>query len=242
MCPTNVQAVEQLYRIQTDYRPSDAVRKQLQEKSLIMVIGAACEGKSTVIAEVVRQDPRFGIAGSFTTRDPRPDDIEKPYTYYPHTDDGLAQLFSRIGHRQVVSYAVHPFSKHIYGTELTDYPKAYSLLDTIATSVAGFREYGFNATEAVTIITTAEKWLARFNERFPEGHPQRAARRDEAIQSFSWSLEQTDTDHFWVDNSGDTPEKAAQTIIQIALGKSKGDPEARRLCEESLAAAQKMTA
>jgi guanylate kinase len=239
---STAQALDQLYKIQNHYVPNDTVREQLSTKTLTMVVGAACEGKSTVIAELVRQDNRFAIAGSFTTRDPRPDDVEKPYTYYPNTEEGLAQLFSRIGRREVVQFAVHPFSKHMYGTEITDYSKAYNVLDTFAGVVAGFREYGFKATHAVSIVTEPQAWVARFNERFPLGHPQRAGRRDEAIQSFEWSLAQTDSYHAFVENIAGKPEIAAQNIIDVTFGRPYDSDGARQLCQASLELARDMKA
>ncbi len=238
MIASTLQSLEQLYKIQNDYRPSNIIRQQLADKELTMVVGAAGEGKSTVLAKVVTLDERFAVAGSFTTRDPRPDDPVNNYKYYPNTEEGITQLFSLIGHREAVQFAVHPASKHLYGSTLENYPKQYNVRDTMAATVAGFRQYGFKATHTVTIITEPAAWLERFTARFPLGHPQRAGRRDEAIVSFKWSLAQIGDSHTFIENVAGKPEIAAQIIIDYTFGKPYDGASARQLCEVSLAVAR----
>ena len=234
------QLLQKLFQVQNTYQPAPAIIAQLSSKSLLMFVGATCVGKNTVMQSVAGSDPRFGVSGTFTTRPPREDDNPKVYTYYEHSDEGLEPILSRIAKREVVNYAINPHSLLLYGTELSDYPYEYNLKDIFSSAITGFRQLGFKQTLAVTVITQPEIWLQRFEARFPVGHPQREARRDEAIDSFSWSLGQTGADHLWVENIDGQPELAAQLVLDACLQGGTGQPEARKLAEASLEAAEQI--
>lgn len=233
--------LDALYAAQGSYQPNGDIKAALRSKVMLMFIGATCEGKNTVMSAVSKLDPEFQIVGTFTSREPRDSDIT-PYTYYENTDKGLQPLLDRIDRREVVQYAVNPHAHLIYGSELSDYFSTYNLGDVFASAVSSFRQLGFQKALAITVITEPSVWLQRFDERFPHGHPQRIARRDEAIDSFTWSLSQATSDHFWVENIDGKPETAAAKAIEIARGISPGQPEARELAEASLKAAQSIAA
>ena len=235
------QLLEKLHRVQNTYQPAPAITAQLSAKTLLMFVGATCVGKNTVMQSLAQGDPRFGIAGTFTSRPARDDDNLKTYTYYEHSDEGLEPILERIAERQVLQYAINPHSLFVYGSEVKDYGAAFNLADVFSGAVEGFQQLGFKQTMAFTIITQPDVWLRRFETRFPLGHPQRAARRDEAIDSFGWSLAQTDPEHFWVENVDGQPGLAAETIKAIALGQSQGQPDARALAEACLKAARSIT-
>ena len=232
--------VDRLRQLQNTYLPSDDIRAVLQHKSLVMLVGATCQGKSTVIQAATTLDQRFGMAGNLTTRPPREDDGTL-YTYYDYTDEGLQKLFTKIENHELVQYAFNT-TGHIYGSELAHYSYEYNLKDVLASAVDSFRRLGFGSTKAVTVISDPGAWLARFNDRFPPGNIYRVARRDEAIQSFMWSLAQPSGTHGWVENIDGQPEKAGQTVIDIALNNGTDDSHARALAEQSLAIAHGITA
>lgn len=230
-------ALQQLAASESSYRPDPAIARQLADKTIIMLVGATCEGKSTLMREAARLNPRFGLCGTFTTRQPR--DSDGPhYTYYDYTDEGLKPLFAKVQAGTLVQCTVN-FNLQVYGSELKDYTYEYNLLDVFSSAVPGFQKLGFGKLYTTTIVSRPEAWLKRFEERFPRGHEQRAARRDEAIESFRWSLAQT-TGHFWIENIENDPRAGAQAIIDIVLAGGQGNPTARKLCEQSLALAGKI--
>jgi guanylate kinase len=236
LSPETTAKLDTLYREQNTYRPNSGIEQVLRGKEILMFVGATCEGKNTIMEAVAEQDPRFKIVGTLTSRDPRDSDTT-PYTYYPHTDEGLRELLARIDRHDVVQYAINPHTHHIYGSELDDYFSEYNMGDVFASAVEGFRQLGFRRALAFTIITAPDPWLHRFNDRFPLGHPLRAARRDEAVESFQWSLAQAGANHYWIENTDGRPEIAAAEIIQVASHASNGMPSARVLAEASLKAA-----
>lgn len=243
LSPETIAKLQELRSQQTSYEQRPEDKKKLADRTVLAFVGAACEGKNTLMDATVAHDKRFHVIGTVTTRAPRESDEGLPYTYYEHTDTGLRTLFQDIGDHKLVQYFVAkqaPF--HVYGSDTCDYPGEYNVGDYFAHSIADMRTRGFKKVIALTVITRPEVWLKRFEERFPPGHELRTYRRDEAIESFEWSLAQpADGNHFWVENSGD-PEAAAQTIVNIALGKSKGNPKAAELCRDSLDVAKRMTA
>ncbi len=243
MSPQTIAQLADLRSRQAAYQQRPADKQKLANRTVLAFVGAACEGKNTLMDAVVALDKRFHVIGTVTSRAPRESDEGLPYTYYEHTDAGLQSLFQDIDDHKLVQYFVAKQAPyHVYGSDTEDYPGEYNVGDYFAHSVADMRTRGFKKVIALTIITPPEIWLERFEARFPQGHELRTYRRDEAIESFEWSLAQpSDGSHFWVENTGD-PAAAAQTIVNIALGKSKGNPKAAELCRDSLDAAARMAA
>jgi len=230
------QKLSRLFKTQEDYRPNPDITAKLSTKSIVMLVGATCEGKNLLMDTAAQLDERFHIAGTRTSREPREGDSHGRYTYYQNSDEGLRSVLESIDHHEMVQYAINPYAQLLYGSAIEDYPSEYSLADVFSSAVNNFQKLGFSRAVAITIISDPAVWLERFNERFPRGHAQRQARRDEAIESFTWSLSQ-DKDHFWVENVNGQPELGAQQIIDIALGKSAGQPDARAMATASLEAA-----
>lgn len=231
--------LDELLLLQNSYTPNATIKEQLAHKAIVMLVGATCEGKSTAMHAAVALDKRFGTTGNFTSRAPREDDLSL-YTYYEHTDEGLAPILARIHNNEVVQYALNPFTKQIYGTEVGDYKASYNVKDVFASSVDSFQQLGFGRTRVITVVSEPEAWLRRFEKRFPPNDSRRKARRDEAIQSFEWSLEQPVGKHFWVENIDGKADYAGREIIAITLGTSLGHSQARKHAEASLAAASKI--
>ena len=229
--------LQKLHQLQNDYQPAPATSAELSTKTLIMIVGATCVGKNTIMQALASSDPQFSIAGTFTSRPPRADDDPAAYTYYDHTDEGLQPILERIAEKKVVQYAVNPHSLFLYGSEPNDYSSDFAIRDVFSSAVEGFRQLGFKYTPTVTLVTQPDVWRSRFDVRFPVGHPDRTARRDEAVDSLGWSLSQSD-DHYWVENVDGQPELAANEIKAIALGESQGQPQARALAEACLKAAR----
>jgi guanylate kinase len=229
--------LNKLFQDQDQYEPNMAVADKLATKTIVMLIGATCEGKNAVMDAASKLDEQFKVAGTRTSREPREGDDTKRYTYFENSDAGLAKVFQDIENREMVQYAVNPYAQLIYGSTIKDYSGTYNLADVFSSAVDNFRRLGFQQALAITVVSQPDVWLKRFEERFPAGSPQRRARRDEAIESFTWSLSQNDTDHFWIENIDGKVDIAAQEVINISMGTSKGQPAARNLAEASLEAA-----
>jgi guanylate kinase len=228
--------LNKLFQTQDEYEPNMAIADKLAKKTIVMFVGATCEGKNAVMDAAAKLDTRLKVVGTRTSREPREGDNAARYTYIDNNDEALAEVFDAIEKREMVQYAVNPYAQLIYGSTIDDYPTTYNLADVFSSAIENFRHLGFKRAIAVTVVTDPKVWLKRFEERFPAGDPQRRARRDEAIESFTWSLSQTD-DHFWIENIDGNLDAAAHEIIAITLGESEGQPAARRIAEASLEAA-----
>lgn len=226
--------LDALFQEQALYRPAEAIAADLAQKSIIMFVGATCEGKNRIMDSLAKLDSRFHIAGTFTTRPPRTDDDASVYTYYPDTNKSLEQLIARIEAREVVQYAVNAHANLLYGSMPEDYSPGYNLRDVFSTAVEDFRNLGFKRAVAITVVTDPVVWLSRFEVRFPPGSPQRQVRRNEAIESFTWSLAQMGNNHHWVENIDGEPQIGAEAVIQIVDGAPADPTSARQLAEDSL--------
>jgi guanylate kinase len=227
------QKLSKLFKAQDIYEPNLSIADKLATKTIVMIVGATCEGKNLLMDEAAKLDERFQVAGTRTSREPREDDDSKRYTYYENSDKGLKDVLASIEKSEMVQYAVNPYAQLIYASAIDDYPAEYNLADIFSSAVDNFRHLGFKQAIAITVVSEPDIWVRRFETRFPHHDPQRQARRDEAIESFTWSLSQTH-DHFWVQNVEDKPELAAREIIAITLGESQGQPDARDLAAASL--------
>lgn len=234
------QHIKTLLASQDDYRPSTETRLGLSEKTLIMLVGPTGAGKSTVMRQFTTLDPNISIVGTITTRAPRHDDHIERYTFYEHSEAGLQPLFDNISKGKLVQYVVNPYSHQIYGSSLSDYPSDVNIGDFFSNVIEPFHDYGFGRVIPITIVTSGESWLNRFNQRFPVGHPQRASRRAEAITSLRWSLDKHKTAHFFVLNPEGSAMEAAKDIAMILNGGLPNQAQARAAAKECLAVIQKL--
>jgi guanylate kinase len=228
--------LNKLFQTQDEYEPNMAIADKLAKKTITLFVGATCEGKNAVMEAATKLDKRLKVTGNRTSREPRKGDDAARYTYIENTDAALAEIFDAIEKREMVQYAVNPYAQLIYGSTIDDYPTTYNLADVFSSAVENFRHLGFKRAIAVTVITDPTVWVKRFDERYPTSNPERRARRDEAIESLTWSLSQ-DSNHYWVENIDGNLEAAAHEVIAITLGTSEGQPAARRIAEASLEAA-----
>ncbi len=232
-----LQKLNQLHQTQDNYEPKLAIADRLASKTIVMLVGATGEGKNTVMDAIVNLGQRFHVTGNRTSRDPRDDDEPGRYVYIPRTDRDLHRVCKAIERHKVVQYAINPYSHLLYYTTLDDYRTEFNIADVFSSLIDNFHRLGFRNAFTITLVSDPDVWLERFTMRFPHNDPERQARRDEAIESLTWSLSQKH-DHFWVHNIDGSPEVAAQTIIQICQGKSHGNPSASQLAAGSLEVAQ----
>lgn len=188
----------------------------LSDKTLVMLIAPSAMGKSTIVREVLARDARFGRVRSFTTRPPRADDESEQFFYFSDTE-----LEQKRTAGELVTDLLFPSTGYTYGTVAESYPSEYCVLETLAHSVADYRALEFKQTIAISITAPSELWHRRFVARYPQPSSEAEKRLAEAVSSIEWSLTQT-YDHFWVVNR-ESPEIAAQKIIDITLGGSSGD-------------------
>lgn len=226
--------LRRLLEAQPTYVANQSVTDQIHGKSVVGFVGATCMGKTTIMQALIASDPKtFGEFIVFTSRAPRENENQSRYTYYDHTDEGLAELLDRIEKHEVLQYNINPFSLYIYGSEATGYPHPQNLGDIFASSIEGFRQTGFGHFQAISIVTDPELWRQRLDERFPAGHPGRKARLQEAISSLEWSLAQKNSEHAWVINTG-SPERGAESVKRTLTGRIDDQAYARHLAQGCL--------
>lgn len=181
----------------------------IQDKTLVMIVGPAAVGKSSLMNAVVAHDDEFGRVSGFTTRPPRSNDEPGMYRYV-----SSQQAIDLIASGDVVQYAVHPTTGAMYGSQVIDYPKPYNMLDTLSNVVESLRQLPFKRTITISLTTDPESWEAWLLERYPEPSEERTKRLNEAILSIEWSLSQSH-DHFWLVNTPDDLDGSAERLIDV---------------------------
>lgn len=235
--------LKRLLAEQTHYLPRREVAAQIAGKTFICLVGATCMGKSTIMDGLIARDGQYGAARTIATRPPRPTDEPGRYTYYEHTDTGLAPLLRRIENREVLQYAIIPGSLSIRASEATDYPYEYNLGDVVSSAISSYERLGFGRLEILNIVTEPEAWLERFKERFPSTHPDHSARLQEAIASLTWSLEQATARAAWIINhEGRLSEAVEAADRAIRYGECTDQEEARALGMACLNLARELAA
>lgn len=230
--------IDALHLAEATYRPAADVTAHLSSKQLIMLVGATCMGKGTVMELVAAQQSTISVVHTITTRPPRPDDADR-YTYYEQTDAGVAPLLARIQDHELVQYAVNPYNHHIYASALSDYPGTVCIGDYFSTVVEPYRQFGFQRVLPITVITDPASWQQRFEVRFPPNHKDRLPRLQEAEQSLSWSLDQG-VEHHWAINHDSEANSAALQVIDAFEGTSTSNTEAIQLANDCLRRIQEL--
>lgn len=191
----------------------------LANKTLVMIVGPAAIGKSSLMNTVTNQDQEFGRVSGFTTRQPRSNDEPGMYRYI--TDQEASSL---IANNDVVQYAVHPTTNAAYGSQVMDYPKTYNMLDTLSNVVDELRALPFKRTVVISLTANADAWQEWFLARYPRASDERTKRLQEAILSIEWSLGQT-RDHAWIVNAPEELESTAnQLIATVRSGQIVSEP------------------
>jgi guanylate kinase len=232
--------LEELSKRENSYKPNTEIYNQLRKKTLVMVVGPTAIGKSSIMNAAVECNPDFARVSGITSRQPRSNDEPELYEYVTHDEVGLAPIFEKIEHRELVQYAIHPTTRAIYATCLDDFKNNYSLMDTFALVVEGLRRLPFKQSLTIGVAVDPQTWQKWLQERYPSDSLERDNRLKEAVLSFTWLLNQSENEIFWLENKPGELDKAAKQLINICTGKQAPVPYARMLAKQCLEVARQM--
>jgi guanylate kinase len=215
------------------YTPGLHVTEELRKVTMVPLIGPFAVGKSVCMAKILEQEPDFGRVQSFTTRSRRNGEAEDEYRFLPDGEVTLDWIAEEIKRRDLVQYAVHPTTGNIYGSDLRDYAKPYSMLDALYSAVEGLRRLPFKDMKEITMVAEPNEWVARSKERLGQISTNEANKRlRESILSLEWSLEQGDSIS-WVCNRTNQLPETCQEVVEIVRG-SIEKKSANRVVGEAL--------
>ena len=189
----------------------------LSDKQLIMLVAPSAMGKSTILDEVVHQNPAYSRVRSFTTRAQRPND--EPNQYFYLTEE---EINAREAVGEIITRTAPTPAGDTYGTIAESYSTEICLLDTLSYSVEQYRDLDFASTTTITLIAPYEQWRNQFRSRYNSPSDEAIKRLEEAHNSIAWSLGDRVTK--WLINEG-TPEQVAQHLTNIS---EWSDPERGR--------------
>ncbi len=181
--------------------------ESLRDKVLIMIVGPAAIGKSTLMDTVAATDGDFSYVRSFTTRTKRPGET----SHYDFVSLDQVRALHSAG--KTVTYFEHPTTHNIYGTTAASFPTRYNVLDTLSGSVHLYRSLPFERTITISLTAPLNEWQQWFLGRYPEKSEEALKRLKEAKLSISWSL--TDNDIYWLENPAGDLEATTKQLIDI---------------------------
>jgi len=218
---------------QESYAPNATISEQLRHKSLVMTVSPTCVGKTKLMQQIVDNHQDTAMVVVFTTRDKREDDTPGSFDYVPYDDRHVSALLDAITARQLVQYAVHPSSYHLYGSMLSGYPARYNFLATLSGAVAQLRSLPFASTHTIGIVTDVAAWQQWFSSRFPDGHPERHTRLLEAITSLEWLLSH-ESSIDWLYNQPGKLEANAARLLDVVQGTATSDSDGAKRAQSML--------
>jgi guanylate kinase len=213
------------------YRPPD-LSKQLGAKTMVAVVGPSSVGKTSLIQEIVSNNTDdFHAVQTLTTRPPSPRDDNGSMRYLPHNQEGFDQLRTKMAQGELVQAKIHDTTGYIYATELSDYPKPYNLLATLATEVHKFRRLPFGYIATIGVAADPRfAWKPWLLERFADSTPAEVNKRlAEARISLDWLLNDAET--MWVENRpGEAAlQYTANEIVRLVRGSDDKTSVARNV-------------
>lgn len=209
--PETINRINHFRRYEDLYQPNDHVKRLIGTRTLHMVVAPAVMGKSSVMNRAAELDGQFGRSTTLSTRQPRPDDEPGVFRLVEHTDDNIDMLLDKILSGELVQYKFHPTEHTFYGSEVTDHPHEHNMLPTLSGAINQLQRVGFKDTSIIGLVAPPASWRARFDQRYPEHHPQRLKRLMEAEISYNDLLVRTDVR--WLVNQEGDVDGAARKLV-----------------------------
>lgn len=209
------QIVDVLREAEEEYVPSGAVCEALSKVTMVPLVGPFAVGKSACMDEVRGIDPGFGRVQSFTTREPRAGEEPSEYRWLKHDPTNLDRILGWVRRGELVQYVIHPTTGNVYGSDLSDFARPYTMLDALSNSIAPLRALPFKDMVEITLVVEPCEWEALSRVRKEQVDKAELEKRlREGVKSLTWSLEQGD-DMAWVANQRGALRKTAEEIIGI---------------------------
>ena len=224
--------IDRLKLLETGYTPSLESVQSIESKRLLAFIGAFAAGKTTLMSKISETDERFSEVISFTTRPSRGEGDH--YRFIDNTPEHIEQITTRAVMGDLINFAVHPTTHHVYGTEPNDYKTEFCMLATTANSFeASTGKLPFLSVDPVTIVANPDIWRDRISARSASGDEYRARIR-EAKQSLEWCLDLSEI-HYIDNSSPNIAATASMFVRDVKSSESQQSKQARRVAERMLA-------
>ena len=217
-----------------NYFPSGEVAEQLGNISLVPIIGPSAVGKTTIIRAATSERGFTAIHG-FTTRARRPHERPGTYQFLPHDEEGLQGILDSIhSGDSLVQVAVHPQTRHVYGTNIDGYLSRISMIDAMASSMEKLRELPFKDHREIGLVTDPTTWWNRIVKRAEVvGNKETNDRINEATFSLQWLLDQGKS-FAWIESIPDQVERTTAEVVGFVRGEYEPNPLNRKIGEKLL--------
>ena len=214
------------------YQPNDEVKRLIGSRTLHMVVAPAAMGKTLVMRRAAELDSRYGRSSTLSNRAPRVDDEPGMFRLVDQTDESIDQLLDKIVSGELVQYKFHPTEHTFYGSEVQDHPHEHNMLATLSGAINQLQGVGFKETSVIGLVAPPTTWQSWFDARYPERHPQRLKRLEEAEISYNDLLLRDDVT--WLVNHEGDLDATAQKLIRAVEADTHDSVEALAYVSRSL--------
>lgn len=210
--PETRRRIEHFRAIEEAYEPNDTTKRALGDRTILLIVGPAVIGKTSLIKRIGTLDKSYGMSATLSTRLARDTDDPGAFRLFDHNDENLNMLMDKILQGSLVQYKFHPTEGTFYGSELEDHPHEHNMLAMLSGGINQVKNVGFGEARVIGVTVPPSDWMKRFNIRYPEHHPGRLGRVLEADLSYRDLLARTDVE--WVINREGELGKAAQDVTK----------------------------
>jgi guanylate kinase len=221
--------LDSLRQFTEDYQPSTRVLGKIASHNLVIADGVSSAGKGTHLDFLFQHAHDLGLKElhrvlSFTTRPPRPSELEgkDPYEAHLNVGDPLIrkELLAILKRRGLVQAISHP-SGDIYGTRVKAYtgPPSRNIAEFTAAEAKRLKEEGiFPGLEQVVCIVpvNGETWLRRWFARDGNEPDKYDKRLMESFESLEIGLNAVSHETVFVTNAYGENEEIPAAYLSMA--------------------------
>ena len=192
------------------YKPSDATKELIADKTLIALLGATAVGKTSIIEKIIeRGGPDYYAVGSHTTRHRRPEDSRDCRT----ADEGFTHDEAQrlINEGLSIVHGTHPTSGDMY-VATAEHLSTYNIMPVLPSGLNDLKNVGFKAVYPLYIVTSNKAYQKQLASRTDLDEETLIKRLKEGQQSLSWALDNAE-DLVFFENIDGNPEQTADAII-----------------------------
>jgi guanylate kinase len=212
---TRDEFLKQLPDLVNNYKAAPDVVSQINNVSLLMVVGPSGVGKTSLISKLGLKY----VAGD-NTRSPRPDEVEGVDYFFRQDYD---KIVDEMKNGRFVQ-AVVDSGGDLKATREAAFPESgTAVMAVVAEALPNFRNLGFKSTCSVFITPPSyEEWMQRLNAHSLSAE-QQTRRLSEAARSLEFAL--SDKEKHFILN--DDLERAAEQTKNVLQGQRDEEREAR---------------
>lgn len=204
---TKKEFLELFYGLAKKYQPAQAVKDNLKEVELLIVVGPSGVGKTSII-----DNSGIKYIPSDTTRSKRQGEVDGRDMFFR---DDYEDIVNELSNGEFVQVAIGP-AGDFYATRGSAYPKqGFATMPVVADVVPILRNIGFKRTVTIFVVPPSfDEWMKRMKSH-ELTKDQLSKRLFEARRSFEFGLGDKETHYILNDGLNEAVEEVKELLSGI---------------------------